>query len=171
MNNRHDDFEKIYHETFATLSKYLLFRVAQVSDMEDLLQNIYSDLYRKVLLKNKEIDDMHAYLTQMANNELKRYYRWKKKAPLTLIDDEESSWVADIPDPLNSDLQAIERATSEWVEASLQRLELPLQQILIAKIKLDLTFAQIAESMGINENTVKARYYRALSRIRKEMEE
>jgi len=171
MSNRHDDFEKIYHETFTTLSKYLLFRVAQVSDMEDLLQNIYSDLYRKVLLKNKEVDDMHAYLTQMANNELKRYYRWKKKAPLTLIDDEASSWVADIPDPLNSDLLAIERATSEWVETALQRLELPLQQILIAKIKLDLTFAQIAESMGVNENTIKARYYRALSRIRKEMEE
>jgi RNA polymerase sigma factor (sigma-70 family) len=171
MNDKHDDFEKIYHETFLTLSKYLLFRVAQVSDMEDLLQNVYADLYRKVLLKNKVVDDMNAYLTQMANNELKRYYRWKKKAPLTLIDDEESSWVADIPDTSDSDLLAIERATSQWVEDALQRLELPLQQILIAKIKLDLTFAQIAQSMGINENTVKARYYRALSRIRKEMEE
>ena len=171
MNDRHDDFEKIYHATFLTLSKYLLFRVAQVSDMEDLLQNVYADLYHKVLQPHKVIDDMNAYLMQMANNELKRYYRWKKKAPLTLIDDEDSSWVADIPDPLNTDLIAIERATLAWVEVALKRLELPLQQILIAKIKLDLTFAEIAQQMGLNENTVKARYYRALSRIRKEMEE
>jgi RNA polymerase sigma factor (sigma-70 family) len=171
MNDRHDDFEKIYRDTFLALSKYLLFRVAQVSDMEDLLQNVYADFYRKVLLPNKMIDDNTAYLTQMANNELKRYYRWKKKAPLTLVDDEDSSWVADIPDPSDSDLQAIERCTAEWVEAALKRLELPLQQILIAKFKMDLTFAEIAQQMGVNENTVKARYYRALSRIRKEMEE
>lgn len=171
MNDRHDDFEKIYRDTFLALSKYLLFRVAQVSDMEDLLQNVYADFYCKVLLSAKAIDDNTAYLTQMANNELKRYYRWKKKAPLTLVDDEDSSWVANIPDPSDSDLQAIERCTSEWIDAALKRLELPLQQILIAKIKMDLTFSQIAQQMGVNENTVKARYYRALARIRKEMGE
>jgi RNA polymerase sigma factor (sigma-70 family) len=171
MNERHDEFERIYHASFSTLSKYLLFRVAQVSDMEDLLQNIYSDLYRNVLLRNRIIDDMNAYLMQMANNELKRYYRFKKRAPLTLVDDEEASWVADIPDPSNSDLMAIERCTADWIEAALKRLDPVLQRILIAKIKLDLTFAQIADEMGVNENTVKARYYRALSRLRNEMEE
>lgn len=171
MNDIHTEFEKIYRASFPSLSKYVLFRVAQASDMEDLLQNVYTDFYRNVLMKKKEVNDVDAYLMQMTQNELKKYYRFKKKAPITLIDEDDNAWVQEIPDADNPHLHVIERSTLEEIETALKRLDFPQQQVLIAKLKLEMTFAEIALSLRVNENTIKARYYRALERLQKEVDQ
>ncbi len=169
MSEIHDAFEAIYRDTFPILSKYLLFRVVQPADMEDLLQNVYA-AYFKVLVKRKPIENPIAYLTEVANNELKRYYRWKSKAPVTLIDDEEQVWVSELTDGEDPHLAAIHKASLDDLTRLLKRMDVESQRILIAKVQLEMTFAEIALVLDLNENTVKARYYRALLKLRKEVE-
>lgn len=169
MSEIHDTFEVIYRESFPILSKYLLFRVVQPADMEDLLQNVYAAYY-KVLVKRKPIENPIAYLTEIANNELKRYYRWKSKAPITSLDDERQDWVVELSDGEDPHLAAIQNASDEVLAALVKRLDVESQRILIAKVQLEMTFAEIAVLTKLNENTVKARYYRALEKLRKEVE-
>lgn len=169
MSEIHDAFEAIYRETFSILSKYLLFRVVQPADMEDLLQNVYT-AYFKVMVKHKSIENPIAYLTEIANNELKRYYRWKSKAPVTSLDDDTQDWVSELTDGEDPHISAIRKASLDDLTRLLKRMDVESQRILIAKVQLEMTFTEIALIMDLNENTVKARYYRALLKLRKEVE-
>ena len=44
-------FETIYRATFNTISKYVYFKVAQLSDAEDIVQAIYIDFYNYIIKK------------------------------------------------------------------------------------------------------------------------
>ena len=53
--NKHSDFETIYRATFNALSKHVYFRVAKMSDAEDIVQDVYLDYYRYIQSQDKVI--------------------------------------------------------------------------------------------------------------------
>ena len=74
VTSQHEQFDTIYHATFSQLSKYVYFKLANLNDVEDLIQNIYIDFYQYIIKKNKQVENVQSYLTQMANNEISKYY-------------------------------------------------------------------------------------------------
>ena len=87
-----------------------------------------------------------------------------------MIDDEEQDWVSELTDGEDPHITAIRKASLEDLTRLLKRMDVESQRILIAKVQLDMTFAEISVVLNLNENTVKARYYRALLKLRKEVE-
>jgi len=159
-------FETIYHATFNTISKYVYFKVAQLSDAEDIVQAIYIDFYNYIIKKNKSVENVQAYLTQMANNELSKYYKSKNELPIT-FSEENMKALENIQDESDIEFEILNSNDSNEVFNLVKNLSLIDQKILGARFRYDMTFKEIAQLLSLTENTIKTRYYRALKELKK----
>lgn len=68
-------FDKIYDETYDTVLKYIVCNSNNINDVNDIVQEVYFDLYKKIE-KEKVIDinDMKSYVIGIAKNKIKKYY-------------------------------------------------------------------------------------------------
>jgi DNA-directed RNA polymerase specialized sigma24 family protein len=112
MRYNEEDFETIYRATITKLSKHVFFKVQNLQDAQDLVQDIYYQLYRHMLSCTEKIENPQAYLIQMANNELTTYYQQKLRRPVTLIDDE-IDLIESIPDDFDLETEVLNKITSE----------------------------------------------------------
>lgn len=159
-------FEQIYASTYPALSRYVFFKVADNDDMEDILQNVYVDYYFDVIKKGKQIENPEAYLIKMANHKCGAHFR-KERRVITL--DEEEDWTQLIPSDDDTSGSAIQHATSQeiWsIVATFPELD---RRILIARFRFELSFPEIAAELDMEETKIKARFYRALDKIRKKL--
>jgi RNA polymerase sigma factor (sigma-70 family) len=159
-------FETIYRATFNTISKYVYFKVAQLSDAEDIVQAIYIDFYNYIIKKNKRVENVQAYLTQMANHELSKYYKSKNELPIT-FSEENLKVIENIQDESDLEFEILNSNDSNEVFNLVKNLELIDQKILGARFRYDMTFKEIAQLLSVSENTIKTRYYRALKELKK----
>lgn len=159
-------FETIYRATFNTISKYVYFKVAQLSDAEDIVQAIYIDFYNYIIKKNKSVENVQAYLTQMANHELSKYYKSKNELPIT-FSEENLKVLENIQDESDLEFEILNSNNSTEVFNLVKNLSLIDQKILGARFRYDMTFKEIAQLLSLSENTIKTRYYRALKELKK----
>lgn len=169
-NNHHERFETVYHATFNILSKYVYFKIANISDVEDIIQNIYINFYTYIIQKNKEVDNVQSYLIQIANNELAKYYKSKQELPIT-FSDETTYIIENIQSDINVEIDVLNTLEPVKVFELVKKLDLIDQKIIGAHFRYEMTFKEIAQSLLISENTVKTRYYRALKELKKLYEE
>lgn len=158
-------FEAIYHETFRRLSQYVFFKVASVSEAEDIVATVYTDFYRLVVQRGKRPDHPAAYLVKMANHELSRHYRSRKSE--VSLDDEQLGLAEVIPDDRDFGQEVYLHLSADELWQAVRKLTLAEQKVIIAKFRFDLTFSEIAALLGQPESTVKLRYYRSLKKLRK----
>ena len=79
---------------------------------------------------------------------------------------------ADAQDRLWWDVEALaERERAVEMQRMLERLSLEQREVIVLRLWADMTFAQIAESLGESINTVSARYRYGLSNLKKLMTE
>jgi len=156
-------FEEIYQTTFPSVSRYVFFRMDNVEDARDILQNVYADYFINVVRKKKNIENPEAYLIRMSENQCAAFYRTNKR--VVTQDD-----IEPIEDKViaNEDtaLSAINQATTQQIWASISKLPLLDQRILVARFHYDLTFSEIATQFDMQEEKIKARYYRSIKKIR-----
>lgn len=166
MSHKHTElFETIYRATFTTLSKHVYFKVAQSSDAEDIIQIVYIDFYNYIVRKNKTVDNVQAYLIQMANNELSKYYKRKDELPIT-FDEDKIQILENMQDDSNIELDILNSIESDVIYKLVKKLPIIDQKILGAHFRYDMTFKDIANTLNLSENTIKTRYYRALKELK-----
>ncbi|HAM62773.1 MAG: hypothetical protein A2Y20_10705 [Firmicutes bacterium GWF2_51_9] len=166
MNYSEEDFENIYRATFTPLSKYVLFKVQSVFDAQDLVQDVYYDLYKRMLKDKEIIENPLAYLMQMANHALTRYYKEKSVRPITL-GDEDASTIQAIPDEYDLESDVLDKVSLDELWDEVARLPELDQKIIVARFRFDLRYVEIANALGIPESTVKSRMYKALEILKK----
>lgn len=159
-------FESIYRKQFQHISKLVLFKVPQVSDAEDVVANVFTDFYQLLRKKEIEIENVEAYLVQMAKNELSSFY--KKKSKLVLIEDVWEDKYIDIQADFDLEETLFNQFSVEVIEKKLKLLSALDQRIIVAKIKFEMSFKEIAEQLKVKENSVKTRYYRGLELLKNE---
>jgi len=159
--NHSELFETIYRATFNPVSKYVYFNAAQLADAQDIVQNIYAHYYHSVIQKDKTVENPQAYLMTMAKNELALYYKDKAIQPIQLDEDAQSAF-ENIPDETDLALETIEKFAVEAIYQQISTLDPIDQKILGGRFRYELTFAEIAQSLNLSENTIKTRYYRAI---------
>ncbi len=165
-NQNTEQFETIYKATFNMISKHVYFKVAQTSDAEDIIQTIYIDFYNYIVKKNKSVENVQAYLMQMANNELSKYYKNKNELPLTFNEDNIKT-LENIQDETNLEFEVLNAYESNLIFELVKLLPIIDQKILGARFRYDMTFKEIAHSLSVSENTIKTRYYRAIKELKK----
>jgi RNA polymerase sigma-70 factor (ECF subfamily) len=141
------------------------FKVAQSSDAEDIIQTIYIDYFNYVIKKNKKVENVQAYLIQMANHELTKYYKKKKEIPIT-FDDDNLILLENIQDEIDLESDILDTIETDRIVKLVNKLSIVDQKILGAHFRYDMTFKEIAQTLNLSENTIKTRYYRALKELR-----
>jgi len=160
-----EDFTTIYHATLTQVSKYVHFKVNDLEDAQELVQNIYLDFYKHLCRNDKNIDNVSAYLISMAKNELTRYYKTKSETP-KLIADEENMMLEQIPDDQDVEVEVINDLSSQEIWDIIETMAPLDKKILIAHYRFDLPFSEIARSLNMPGSTIRSRHHNAIETIK-----
>ena len=160
------DFEAIYYATVTRLSKHVFFRVQNLEDAQDLVQDLYLELYKHMQHCTERLDNPQAYLIQMANHALTRYYQEKLRRPVTLMDDTTDPFV-NIADEADLEEDVLKKVTSEDLWKHINALKEPEKSFMIARYRFDMSFTQLSEAFSMPETTIKSKVYKVLSDLQK----
>jgi RNA polymerase sigma factor (sigma-70 family) len=160
-----DDFNAIYHATFPQVSKFVHFKVADLEDGQEIVQNVYLDFYRYICRNDKQLDNVSAYLISMAKNELTRYYKTRSETPVVL-EEEDNMMLEQIPDNQDLELEVLNSLSTQEIWAIIETMPKLDQQILVAHYRFDLPFSEIARSMNMPGSTIRSRHQAAIETIK-----
>jgi RNA polymerase sigma-70 factor (ECF subfamily) len=161
-----EDFETIYRATVTQVSKHVFFKVQNLQDAQDLVQDVYYDLYKHMTSCTEKIENPQAYLIQMANNQLTTYYRDKLRRPVTIIDDE-IDLIESIPDDFELETEVLDKVTSEALWDEIHTLSDLDQQLMVSRYKYEMSFIDMAKQFNLPETTIKSKVYKSLETLKK----
>lgn len=158
------NIEQLYQMYFKDVYLYL----RAISKSEDIAEELTQETFFKAL---KAIDrfrgecDVRVWLCQIAKN---TYYKYCEKNKKMITEPIEES-VSDKTISLESRVVSKE----QWMilKHLLQRMEEPYRKVFHLRVFGELSFREIGEACGKNENWARVTYYRAKNQIAKEMEE
>ena len=159
------------------LRNFIRRRVADPSDAEDILQDVFYELVEAYRLM-KPVEQVTAWLFRVARNRIIDLFRRKKREALRITPDVFSE---DGERQLFEDLLPSPDAGPDAVYASnilLQELdealdELPAEQrnVFIAHELMGYTFKELAEQYGVGVNTLLSRKHYAVKFLRERLRE
>lgn len=164
------ELEDLYERYGEKLHAYLVFRLGPGQDAEDVLQDVFCRLARRVL-GMRLVRDPRAFVFRVARNEANRFLR--RKIGRRAGEQEMSSRL----DILTGSLRAAvaEPAPSgEGLEVLLSAADaLPQEQkeAVFLKVFEGLTFREIGAACGIPADTAASRCRYGLEKLRKALEE
>lgn len=165
MKTSPEDFDAIYHATFQQVSKFVHFKVADLEDAQEIVQNVYLDFYRYICKNDKQVDNISAYLISMAKNELTRYYKTRSETPLVL-DEENNTMLEQIPDDQDLELEVLNSLSTQEIWAIIETMPNLDKQILVAHYRFGLPFSEIARSLDMPGSTIRSRHGAAIEFIK-----
>ena len=158
-----DLFNKIYDETYAEITKYVVLNVTNINDVADIVQNIYVGVYKRIL-KSPEINK--SYIYGIANKKIKDYYRFSYKYHLHTISKENMDLLA-TPD-LKLDMSIKYDITLVW--KYLKKKKVIIAKIFYLYYMEEMKIKDIAKLLNITESNVKHYLYRTLKELNKYIE-
>lgn len=175
MENVIAAFEQIYNSTYDKATFYVLSKCGTVPEAEDILQDIYAELFR--VLSDKGIAYIsvpEGFVMQLAKSKVYRYYSEKERQQASVY-----AAAIEVADAEKSMETVLEVAVENWEDALIDKLTADeVMAYLAGKDELtkeifyqhyfqEKTLKEIAESCGMKETTVKKRLYRTLRELRK----
>jgi len=157
-------FAELYTSYIGRVYRYLLARVANQHDAEDLTSQVFLDVL-KSLPSYRPRAPFAAWLFSIARRRVADYYRHGKQAANANIDDIPLSSDEDV---LNQIIHDEKLVALTGVISCLDEQE---QELLRLRFAADMTFVEIAALMGRKEDAVKKRFYRLLARLQSQLEE
>jgi RNA polymerase sigma factor (sigma-70 family) len=157
------------------LRNFIRSRVADASDVEDILQDVFAELvasYRAL----RPVEQVGAWLVTVARNRITDVFR--KKKPLGLHDlrptEAEHDSDATVEDLLPSADAGPEAAYArsvllEELESALQELPQPQREVFIAHEIDGRSFKELAAETGLSVNTLLARKRYAVLHLRRRL--
>ena len=159
------DFEQLYNTYFNDVYLYIL----RLSGNEHIAEEITSDTFFKAM---KSIDsfrgdcDVRVWLCQIAKN---RYYSYIKKSTRTKhVDEAEMQEITDLA-PSVAD-EYVRREEIERIQKVLHAVGEPYKEVFMWRVYAELSFKQIAQIFGKNENWACVTYHRARKMIKERLE-
>lgn len=131
----------------------------------DITQEIFISVLNTLHTFDSSKSAFRTWLYAVASNKIYDYYRSKKIvfepfdiSELNIADESDFTLVIEMKETARKAMQSLLDRDKE------------LERIVCLKVFSSLTFREIGQVMCMNENTVKTKYYSALSFLRKELE-
>ena len=167
-------FDNLYNETYHRTVVFVTRRCDDPTQIADILQDIYTDIY--AVLSEKDlgyIKNPAAFVQHVAKKKLARYYGWKSRLnnliPMFLqyskSDDEYWSNQTEPDDIPIEDLVETKLLLSEIADIISEK-PADVQKIFQLHYALDMPIKQISAELKLRESTVKTKLYRTLEEIR-----
>ena len=167
-------FEQIYQLTYDKVAFYVLSKCGTISEVEDILQDVYTELYK--VLSDKGVvylSSPEGFVMHLAKSKVFQYYSKKERKQagiyvdsLIISDAEKSNETAPEVEIENWEDVLIDKLTADEVMAYLARKDELTKEIFYQHYFQDKTLKEIAESCGMKESTIKKRLYRTLQELR-----
>lgn len=163
MTETLNNFNKLYETTYPDILKYVICHVLKIEDVEDIMQNIYLEVIKK-LKKKKEIDKY--YILGIAKHKVKDFYRFKYKEKIIFLkDQEEIELLENIPSDFNLEKTVSDKYEVEEVWNILKQKKMIIFRVFYLYYYFDLTIKEISNTLNISESNTKHYLYRTLKEL------
>lgn len=152
---------ELFDLTAQRLVRFAMTITGNQPDAEDALQGAFSRIaFRPRLLANAEAP--WPYLLRSVRNEALRIHQRKRGG---LLGDSDHGSGQE-----SAEEQVVHEETADSVRRILQTLPRNQYEVVILKHWEDLTFAEIADTLGLSQNTVASRYRYAMEKLQRSLE-
>ena len=160
-------FNDIYSKTYSNIFRYILSKCHNLTDIDDIIQDVYTDFYFILEKKAHKLENYEAYLMQITKNKIYKHYTFKNKIKEERSDDEVLLNIAD-----NFDIEEVtfEKFTNENIWNETKKLNIATQKILILYFKEGYKINEIAALLEMNSSSVKTKLYRGISDLKVSLE-
>lgn len=157
-------FDKLYDETYDDVLKYVVCKCSNIDDVKDIVQNIYLDVYKK-LLKNEIITK--PYIIGISKHKVNDYYRFNYKHKLISFfqNKEDIDYIDNIPDDIDIEKSIINTYDTELVWQYLKNKKVIVFKIFYLYFKLELTIKEVSKYLDVTESNVKYYLYKTLKEL------
>ena len=147
-------FQSVYETSFDALYRYVLARVRNRADADDIVSDVWSRVFRRYgALQDRE--ELRRLAFTSARNGVIDWSRRQK--PVSLVHDVLA------PDETSPEIQDIDRV--------LEGLDPDEQELITFKYFSCLSFREIGVILHLNERTVQSRLYAILAKMRVALQE
>ena len=154
-------FESLILRYQGMVYRFLFHFMGNGSDAEDITQETFLNLYRKLSLHNSA-QPFSSWLITMARNLAISYHR--RRIPTPLAPEIISSAIKDTCS--GPELEIVLREDIAELHLALQKLPEGLREVLIMRYLLDIPLQEVAELLNIPEGTAKSRVFKARNELR-----
>lgn len=154
------DFKLLFIEYYGPLCNFLL----KYTHDEDLIEDIVQDVFVKIWQKRKDLSadvNTKAYLFQAAKNKAFERFRSQKTYEKHLDYYKENNQLSADEDDLADRLVRLEK-----INQSLRHLAPKCREVFVMHKYKGLTYAEIAEVLGISTKTVEGHMLKAIKNLR-----
>lgn len=166
-----EEFEKIYKNTYNYLLKFVVIKCYNFDDINDIIQDTYTELYKVMKRNYKKIDNYNSFICGIAINIIKRYYSKKNKVLIFQSSNDENDFLSELSDDFDLEQNIINKENVEKVWNYIKYKDLNTAKIFYLYFGLDEKITEISKELNINESTVKSKIYRTLKEIKNKLEE
>jgi RNA polymerase sigma factor (sigma-70 family) len=153
------------------LRNFIAKRVADQSDAEDILQEVFYELVEAYRMM-RPVEQVTAWLFRVARNRITDLFRSKKREAssepaVDMEDGEELQWEELLPSPEAGPEAAYTRSVLlEEMDAALDELPEEQREVFVAHEFLGYSFKELAEQTGVSVNTLLSRKRYAVLHLR-----
>ena len=163
-------FNKIYDKTYSDILKYVIINCHNINDTNDIIQEIYFELWK--ILQKKEIDDSNikSYLIGIAINKIKKHYTFIQKIKTISIfskNERDIELIDNLKSTINLEDIVInsESLDKAWrYIKSKSNNDIP--KIFYLYYVLELSIKDISKELMVSQSYVKNIIYRTLKELR-----
>lgn len=153
--------EALIEAYYDELYRFAYRQCGSKEDAMDLTQDIFLAVLRAIHSYDRKKAGFRTWLYRVAAHKAVDARRRTPPPSLPLEG-------LDFPGAEDFTRQVQDRAVLEQIEAYVSTLDPQLQAVFRLRLYGERTFPEIAESLGLLENTVKSQYHRLIGRLRKE---
>jgi len=156
------------------LRNFIRKRVADQSDAEDILQDVFYELVEAYRMM-KPVEQVSAWLFRVARNRITDLFRSKKREAsrepaVSTEDGEEFPWEDLLPSPDAGPESAYARTVLlEEMDAALDELPEEQREVFMAHEFMGYSFKELAEQTGVSVNTLLSRKRYAVLHLRQRL--
>ncbi len=166
-----EKFNEIYDKTYNNVLKFVVCKCSNMDDVNDIVQEIYIELYKK-LMKANDIQNIDSYILGIAKNKINKHYGLLYKFKMLSLnshDVKEQEIIENIPSDIDVEDITIKVIDLEIVWKELRKKKLIVQKIFYLYYNLDFTIKEIARELSLGESYIKNCLYRTLKELQKFM--
>ncbi|MBV8255692.1 MAG: RNA polymerase sigma factor [Chitinophaga sp.] len=158
------------------LLHYIRQRVSNVSDAEDILQDVLYQ-FTEYLRLGSQVDSITGWLFAVARNRITDWFRKKKETPFAEytreIEGEEVLFLPEIiaDSAMDADTPMMQRIISEAITAAIEDLPTDQKQVFISHEILGKSFKEMSAETGVSVNTLLSRKRYAVLFLRERLKE
>ncbi len=167
MANFRKQFSKIYDQYIDKIYRFIFLKVNSQEIAEDLTAEVFTrswDRFRNG--RGKDIENIQAFLYQVARNLVVDYYREKGRAKMVSA---EEIWAPDSRVDLEKDAQL--DFEMEQVRFALNKIPENYAEVVVWRHLDQLSVVEIAKILNKSEGAVRVTLHRALKELREKLEE